>query len=155
MDQPIVGKKHLFTVWSAGLRSFQNATMWGTGIMYDCLHGGWWEKFWDANHRKLDIRAVRGPLSREVFLKLGHSCPEVYGDPAILMPLLYNPLPSVEKTDYCVIPQYVTETEVRRYIPAEKIISMNTEDYKGVIDRICSCQKVYSSSLHGIILAET
>lgn len=34
------------------------------------------------------------------------------------------------------------------------IISMNTNDYKSVIDKIVSCKKVYSSSLHGIILAE-
>lgn len=147
-------KKHLLTVGSGGIRGFQNATMWGTGIMYDELHGGWWEKYLDANHRKLDIRAVRGPLSREIFLKLGHDCPEVYGDPGILMPLIYQPQPILPKQDYCIIPQYVTEVEVRRYIPEEKIISMNTDDYKSVIDRICSCQMVYSSSLHGIILAE-
>ena len=153
-DKKVKGRKHLFTVGSGGLRSFQNTTIWGTGIMYDGLKGYWFEKYWDANHRRLDIRAVRGPLTREVFLKLSHKCPEVYGDPGILMPLIYQPM-NIEKThDYMVIPQYTTENEVRKYIPDEKIISMNTNDYKSVIDKIVSCKKVYSSSLHGIILAE-
>lgn len=90
IDKTVNRKKHLFTVGSGGLRSFQNATMWGTGIMYDGLKGKWFAKYWDANHRHLDIRAVRGPLTRQVYLKLGHNCPEVYGDPGILMPLIYH-----------------------------------------------------------------
>ena len=154
IDKPISSKKHLFTVGSGGLRSFQDTTIWGTGIMYDGLKGLWFEKYWDADHRHLDIRAVRGPLTREVFLKLGHKCPEVYGDPGILMPLIYKPK-SIEKThEYMIIPQYTTENEVRKYYSDEMIISMNTNDYKSVIDKIASCKKVYCSSLHGIILAE-
>ncbi len=154
IDKEVDSKKHLFTVGSGGLRSFQDTTVWGTGIMYDGLKGFWFEKYWDANHRHLDIRAVRGPLTRDVFLKLGHKCPEVYGDPGILMPLIYQPSVKVKTHDYMIIPQYTTENEVRKYIPGNQLISMNTNDYKSVIDRIVSCKKVYSSSLHGIILAE-
>lgn len=154
IDKPISHKKHLFTVGSGGLRSFQDTTIWGTGIMYDGLNGKWFEKYWDANHRHLDIRAVRGPLTREVFLKLGHKCPEVYGDPGILMPLIYQPMNKEKTHEYMIIPQYTTENEVRKYIPDNMVISMNTNDYKSVIDRIVSCKVVYSSSLHGIILAE-
>lgn len=154
IDKEVSGKKHLFTVGSGGLRSFQDTTIWGTGIMYDGLKGKWFEKYWYANHRHLDIRAVRGPLTRDLFLKLGHKCPEVYGDPGILMPLIYQPSVTEKKHDYMVIPQYTTENEVRKYIPGDQLISMNTNDYKSVIDRIVSCRKVYSSSLHGIILAE-
>ena len=156
-DKEVKGRKHLFTVGSGGLRSFQNATIWGTGIMYDGLKGCWFEKHWDADHRHLDIRAVRGPLTRDVFLKIGHQCPEVYGDPGILMPLIYQPdYQVVERCsrDYAIIPQYTTENEVRKYFLDDKIISMNSNDYKSVIDKIVTCKKVYSSSLHGIILAE-
>ena len=154
IDKEVSCKKHLFTVGSGGLRSFQDTTVWGTGIMYDGLKGKWFEKYWDANHRHLDIRAVRGPLTREVFMKLGHKCPEVYGDPGILMPLIYQPTNKKKIHDYMIIPQYTTENEVRKYFPDDQLISMNTNDYKSVIDRIVSCRIVYSSSLHGIILAE-
>lgn len=156
-DKVVNGRKHLFTVGSGGLRSFQNTTIWGTGIMYDGLKGFWFEKYWYADHRHLDIRAVRGPLTRDVYMKLGHKCPEVYGDPGILMPLIYQPDYNVVcrgGQDYAIIPQYTTENEVRKYFTDDMIISMNTNDYKSVIDKIVSCKKVYSSSLHGIILAE-
>lgn len=153
-DKVVSARKHLFTVGSGGLRSFQNTTVWGTGIMYDGLKGYWFEKYWNADHRHLDIRAVRGPLTREVFIKLGHKCPEVYGDPGILMPLIYKPQNKEQSYEYMIIPQYTTENEVRKYYKDDVIISMNTNDYKSVIDRIVSCKKVYSSSLHGIILAE-
>lgn len=153
-DKKVKGRKHLFTVGSAGLRSFQNATMWGTGIMYDGLKGCWFEKYWYADHRHLDIRAVRGPLTRDVFLKLGHNCPEVYGDPGILMPLIYNPNIDRGKKEYAIISIFTKESELRKYYTDDIIISMNTNDYKKVIDKIVACKKVYSSSLHGIILAE-
>lgn len=154
IDKEIGRKAHLFTVGSGGLKSFQNATIWGTGIMKDDFKGHWYEKYWYANHRHLDIRAVRGPLTRDIYLRLGHQCPEVYGDPGILMPLIYQPKTVEKKKDYMIIPQYVTETEVRKYFPDDMIISMNTNDYQSVIGKIVSCKKVYSSSLHGIILAE-
>ncbi|MBR0177262.1 MAG: polysaccharide pyruvyl transferase family protein [Bacteroidales bacterium] len=156
LDQPVNGKRHLFTIGSGGLNSFANGTLWGTGILFDGLRGAWWEKYWDANHRKLDIRAVRGPLSRQTFLRLGHKCPAIYGDPGILMPLIYTPkhIDQPHVAEYGIVPQHVNEPEVRKYIPDDKIISMNTNDYKKVIDKICSCKVIYTSSLHGIILAE-
>lgn len=158
IDKHVSRKKHLITVGSGVLASFQNATIWGSGIGFNGLKGKWWEKYFDAEHRQLDIRAVRGPMTRDVLLKLGHNCPEVYGDPGILMPLIYQPDYNVVNRggqDFCIIPQYATEIEVRKYFSDDLIISMNTDDYKSVIDKIVSCKKVYSSSLHGIILAES
>ena len=154
LDDEVVGTKHLITIGSGGLKMFQDATIWGTGI-YNGHTNKWSERFHNAKHRHLDIRSVRGPLTRQVFMDLGHKCPEVYGDPAILMPLIYTP-ENVQKTHkYLIIPQYTQETWLRRYIKGDMIISMNTDDYKSVIDRIVSCEYVISSSLHGIILAES
>lgn len=157
INKRIGRKAHLFTVGSGGLRSFQDATMWGTGVMYYDFKDKWFEKYWNAKHRHLDIRAVRGPLSREIMMKLGHKCPDVYGDPGILMPLIYQP--DYQRIngggqEFAIIPQYTSENEVRKYFTDDMIISMNTNDYKSVIDKIVSCKRVYSSSLHGIILAE-
>ena len=86
-------------------------------------------------------------------MKYGHKCPEVYGDPAILMPLIYQPKVEI-KHDLLVIPQYVTEVDFRKNHPELFVVSMNTNDYKSVIDAIASSKKVITSSLHGIILAE-
>lgn len=150
-DKWVKKKKFFLSIGSGILSSYQNVTFWGTGVQRKypayrlLLHTSFF--------RKLDIRAVRGPLSREYVIKLGHKCPEVYGDPAILMPLIYTPVVE-KKHDYAIIPQYVTESSVRKKYPNEYIISMNTNDYEEVINQIVSCNKIITSSLHGIILAE-
>lgn len=84
---------------------------------------------------------------------MGHKCPEIYGDPAILMPLIYHPKTEVTH-EYAIIPQYITEKKIREEYPNDIVISMNTNDYESVITKIVSCKKVITSSLHGIILAE-
>ena len=157
VDQWIPQKKHLFTVGSNIFGSsikgnYQNATIWGSGILSEPSRRESLAQ--KLSRRQLDIRAVRGPLSREVLLRFGHKCPEVYGDPAILMPLFYEP--NVEKRyEYIVIPQFVHECEFRKAHPNERMVSMNTDNYQAVIDSIVASEVVYTSSLHGIILAES
>lgn len=70
------------------------------------------------------------------------------------MPLIYKPVKE-KKYDYLVIPQFVDEKNFRTAHPKERMVSMNTANYKSVIDVILSSEIVYSSSLHGIILAES
>ena len=54
--------------------------VWGSGIHRDCkIH---------ANN--LDVRLLRGPLTRDVLLKNGISAPQKYCDPGVLAPLCYN-----------------------------------------------------------------
>ena len=154
-DMWVKKKKFLLSIGSGILYyGYQDVTYWGTGVLCDINTQPWYKFILNSKlYRKLDFRAVRGPLSRDVVLKLGHKCPEIYGDPAILMPLIYKPTVSKEH-DYAIIPQYVTEASIREQYPDEYIISMNTNDYKSVISQILSCRKVVSSSLHGVILAE-
>lgn len=88
LDTWVKKKKQLFAVGSGIMHSYADAVIWGNGIerkmsrKLEILHR--------RPIRKLDVRAVRGPLTRDYLLQLGHRCPEVYGDPAILMPYIYN-----------------------------------------------------------------
>lgn len=155
-DKEIPVKKHLYTVGSnifggSNRGNFQNATIWGSGILKEPLKR---EAFFQRlSHRKLDIRAVRGPLTKKVLEEFGHTCPSIFGDPAILMPLIYNPeKPKVRK--YSVVLQFLHEKKFKNKYSGEYIISMNTNDYKFVIDEIVSSEVIYTSSLHGIILSE-
>ena len=151
IDKPISRTKHLYCVGTNIHGAYQSATVWGSGI-YPPQNKK--EEFFQKHcGRKLDIRAVRGPLTRQVVLKYGHKCPEVYGDPAILLPLIYNPVvPKVRER--LIIPQFIGEIRFRESHSDEYMISMNTNDYKTVINEILTSEIVYTSSLHGIILAE-
>jgi pyruvyltransferase len=94
-------------------------------------------------------------------------CPPVYGDPALLFNRFY--VPRVEKRfKLGIIPHYVDKdcefiSEVRKD-PAIKIIKVwhgrldyylrGDSKFLTLIDEICSCERILSSSLHGLILAD-
>ena len=84
----------------------------------------------------------------------------MYGDPVLLMPKIYNPLQSI-KYDLGIIPHHIDENNINllRIINNSKIkvkiISLVTyPNWKSVIDDICECNFIVSSSLHGLILAD-
>ena len=156
LDTWVRKRKHFGCIGSYVFTSFQHLTIWGGGLLcnprlFRSLSR--WIRLFCYPFSKYDFRAVRGPLTREQVLKYGHKCPEVYGDPAILMPFIYTPQCEVTH-DLLVIPQFYTEAEFREKHPDLYMVSMNTNDYKYVIDAIASSKKVITSSLHGIILAE-
>lgn len=154
LDTWVKKRRLLFAVGSGILHSYADAVIWGNGI--ERKISGILETLHRKPIRKLDIRAVRGPLTRKYLQQLGHKCPEVYGDPAILMPMIYRPKKSNDNGGgIIVIPQFVTESALRKQYPDEEFVSMNTKDYAVVIDKIYNSKKVVTSSLHGIILAET
>ena len=152
LDSLVKGRKFFNTVGSNIFQSYQNATIWGSGMLHEPL--GKMLFLFRNPFVKLDVRAVRGAKSREVLLKYGHKCPEVYGDPAVLMPLIYTPKVCGDRNEILVVPQFLAEGEIRKKYPEYKMISLNTDDYKSVIDTIASSKMVVTSSLHAILLAE-
>ncbi|MCW8927222.1 MAG: polysaccharide pyruvyl transferase family protein [Gammaproteobacteria bacterium] len=118
--------------------------IWGTGCISEDTK---------IKTRRLHVTAVRGPRTRELLLKRGVDCPEVYGDPAILLPRFLAAKVVKKKHRLGVIPHYMDREEVVISDPAVKVISvaLPAEEF---ISEILSCERVISSSLHGIILAE-
>ncbi|MFT6992046.1 MAG: pyruvyl transferase [Paraglaciecola sp.] len=99
--------------------------------------------------------AVRGPLTRCLVNNVGGSCPAVYGDPALLAPLVYNPDVEI-KHEVGVVLRW-SEKSWLKVKPGKgvKLIDLGTSDVEGVIDQIKSCKKIITSSLHGLIIADT
>ncbi len=135
--------KHLYAIGSIVDGGYQNATIWGSGL----LRGS--DKYIWRNLRRLDIRAVRGPKTRNVLINNGYKCPEIYGDPAILMPKIYQPVNIEKKQKFGLV--YCCRYDDRN----EMSISPLVRDYKVFIDKIVQSERIISSSLHGIILAES
>jgi len=127
----------------------QDATVWGSGILSD----DWAYRLY-IKHSALDIRAVRGPNTAKVLRSFGVDCPTVYGDPAILMPHVYQPACAEKKYACTFIPHLSDHTEIPPDSGIHRI-DIRTRDYQRVIDEIAGSEKVISSSLHGVILAET
>jgi pyruvyltransferase len=131
-----------------------------------------------------DFRAVRGPKTRQAFLNFGCNIPEVYGDPALLMPYLYDPrVSTMPDIDLCIIPHMddlVDEFEwwkrnngtslLRRFSYFDhrmfsdgptsnksisiRLIDIRTPDVAAFVNTLTTCRLVASASLHGLILAE-
>lgn len=104
------------------------------------------------NFEQLDVRAVRGPLTRDFLLKKGISVPEIYGDPAILLPILFPEIIEIipKIHDILIIPNYNDTELFHSNFPV--ISPLN--DVWPVINSIRQARFVVSSSLHGIIIAE-
>lgn len=143
---------HLFTCGSLiGVGKF-DVVVWGSGIhSVSNIRNLLFMK----RLRKQDIRAVRGPISRQILLDCGYVCPEIYGDPAIIMPLIYDEITTEKKYNISVILHYSLKDDNEFKRKDCHYINIGTTDYKAFIRQIKESEKVISSSLHGIILSET
>lgn len=125
------------------------SVVWGAGIISEKS---------SLKVKPLEVCAVRGKISREFLLKNNISCPEVYGDPALLLPLFYESSQTkvydvgiilhVSELDSVVLPEIFDHV---------KVCFINLRDYTSVeqvIAQITSCKFIISSSLHGLIVSD-
>lgn len=142
-------EKQLLAIGSILYFANEDDVVWGSGVNGKRLNKD------DYNFKHLDVRAVRGPLTRAFLVdNFQIDCPEVYGDPALLFPYFFSEFEKKKEPfyDYIVIPHY---TEIKLFPKTQSgNIVYPTEPWDQVIMKILNSKFIISSSLHGIIIAE-
>ncbi|PZX09459.1 polysaccharide pyruvyl transferase family protein [Celeribacter halophilus] len=121
------------------------AIVWGSGALTECAQF----------ERPKKIFAVRGPMSREICLSQGYDCPEVYGDPGVLMPLFYKPSKHERKVALGIVPHHTEFDDLfEKFSGCEgaKIVDVR-QPLETVISEISACKAIVSTSLHGVIIS--
>lgn len=137
-------KTHFLAIGSILHHVTKHSIVWGSGII-------------DRQQpiEKAKFLAVRGPQTRKYLLELGYPCPEIYGDPALLLPKYFNP--EVEKRyPIGIIPHYNDFEMVSKMYqnnPNILVIDLMTMDIEEVTREILQCERTISSSLHGVIVS--
>lgn len=98
-----------------------------------------------------DWQFVRGPYTRRHVIDAGGTCPKIFGDPAMLLPLLCDE--STKEHDVGFIPHFSHYKLIKELYPNEFVINLRTSDPLATAREITKCRSVISSSLHGIICA--
>ena len=125
----------------------ENTIVWGSGFIAEN------DKL---KNKPKEIFAVRGPLTRRMVIQQGFSCPDVYGDPALLYPRFYNP-DIKKKYRVGIIPHYIDRDNqwINNQKSDEILIIDILSDINKVVNDIKSCDIILSSSLHGIIASDS
>lgn len=123
--------------WSSGFR-----TVWGSGILY-----------YNERINNGKFLAVRGQYTQRRLRNLGYEVPDVLGDPALLLPIIFNP--KVEKKYKLGIIPHHTHTKSLASLGKEQdvLVIDLLDDVEVVIKKILTCESVISTSLHGLIVA--
>lgn len=102
------------------------------------------------------IRALRGPLSAKKLAEQGIAAPEVFGDPAIVMPRLYMPEVPVRYAIGIIMHKADQPCRQLQALAQEEdviFISIN-EGTEAFVDQLVSCKVIATSSLHGLVAAD-
>lgn len=140
----------LFAVGSIIGLGRSNCTIWGSGITYGN----------DPIDPAMDIRAVRGPLTRRRAAECGYAGAEKLplGDPGLLLPLVY-PNRRKKECPLGLIAHNNDFAEFRHLLRGRedtiRLISLQTRNrsVESITDQICSCERILSTSLHGLIVS--
>ena len=140
-----INKANLLAIGSIIHHASKDSLVWGSGIIDH-----------DQNVQKAHFRAVRGPRTRDYLLELGYDCPEVYGDPALLLSDYYRPEVS-KKYKVGVVPHYHDYEKAQKIFAGReevKVVNLLTLDVEATTREILECDRVLSTSLHGLIVAQ-
>jgi len=144
---PRLRKRRLLAVGSILRLAGEGDTIWGIGANGKSLNQAF-------EFSSLDVRAVRGPLTKKFLENRGIVVPEVFGDPGLLVGHLWSRgelVGSTKKKPVAVVPNFHDYPSV----PVRSGLVKPTAPLWKVISEIASSDLVVGSSLHGLIVAES
>ena len=141
---------HLLSIGSILRYATSDCYVWGTGFMQTKDR---------VKSSPQEVSAVRGPLSANKLHSLGIPSPQVYGDPALLTSRLINIKPNPVPNRVGLIPHYADwDLLSGKDLALEKhytLIDIRTSDIYRFVREILRCELIVSTSLHGLIIADS
>lgn len=142
--EEVARRARLFAIGSVLHFATDGDTIWGSGVNGKIAEESY-------HFQTLDVRAVRGPKTAEFLRRRGIAVPDVFGDPALLLPDLFGdrfqPRPAGGPIFIPNLNDYGTFD-----CPIPLVSPLRGWNY--VVEHILGAELVLSSSLHGIIIAE-
>jgi len=105
-------------------------------------------------NRHAKYLAVRGPLTRNKLRVVGIDCPEVYGDPALLLPLVFDPRTKPSHKVGLVLRHSEAAALSGPLAPDMRVLTMRSNDVEGTITDMLACERIATTSLHGLVIAD-
>lgn len=146
LEEETKEQRNLFAVGSVIHFAQDNDVIWGSGV-----NG----KVDVSEHtfKDLDVRAVRGPLTRDFLLERGIAVPEIYGDPALLLPSIFPQRFEAQKEKSYVVVPNLHDLKIAVEQKWKNVVSPMAS-WNRCITEIMEAEFVIASSLHGLIIAE-
>lgn len=120
----------------------KHSIIWGSGFMNEN------EEFKGGR-----VFAVRGVYTDRKLRKMGYEGCSVYGDPALLLPLVLKGS-HTKRQMLGIIPHWKeTDNFIKEYSSKYNVIDLRTYDIESVVKSITECKYILSTSLHGIIVS--
>lgn len=144
LDKPLaeqIGTYHkILGCGTVLMRVKEGIEVWGTG----------WDGFRDLSDRgRPFVKALRGPLTGAAVDRWKWKNPGIYGDPAILLPKYWKVTePPIHEIGW--IPHF----KDTRTLDGAYLVNVKTTNVKAFVHQISRCKAVFSSSLHGLIIAD-
>ena len=145
-----IAGSHYFSIGSIGKFTKNNSIVLGTGI--------------SAKDAELNTNAkylmVRGPYTRQRILELGGECPEVYGDPAVVLPKIYTPKISDENknSEKLLLVRHFTNQDIKLNLPNNmdeiSIFASHPKYIEKFIDTLHQYKGVVTSAMHCYITCQ-
>lgn len=152
---PVFQKPSRFnsTIFGAGsifrhIKYPNSAIVWGSGLISKD----------DAFKAPKQILAVRGPLTKKILEERSTKCPESFGDPGLMLARVFQPKGITKKYALGVIPHFreldTFKEQHSDILETDEVHLIDpTQPIEEVVKQIMACERIVSSSLHGIIIS--